>query len=440
MRVRSIRNSRFLWFAVGTTALFAVLSFFSKLSCTGDAFFDIIGVTRTACYNDIQAIWFGRGLALHLPPYSGGYDAVTGTLTPGTVEYPTLSGLFIWATAAFANSDIVFLIITSVLLGLAAVATTILLARIAGKRVWLWAAAPALILYTAYNWDILPVLCSVAAFTLVLGRENSDITAKRLISAGILLGVGGGLKLYPLLFVVPLVIWILLDADLGHRSRQWRVRSAIATFGAAAGVVVLSNVPFMIVNFTGWLAAFQFQSIRAIDASTMSIWYWGLRPFVDTGSESVQHGMMLASTVCTALGILAVIAVAVRSGLRRSHVSWLALCAVLLCIYLLFNKVHSPQYILWLLPFFVLLDIRIRWVLAYYVADLLAFIGWYRWNFYAASGNAERADIAMTVLTVGIAVRIVLLVIFMVILPRRSPSKPGQVSEALESPTHRLAE
>ena len=50
----------------------------------------------------------------------------------------------------------------------------------------------------------------------------------------------------------------------------------------------------------------------------------------------------------------------------------------MLCGFLLLHKVHSPQYTLWLLPFFVLLRVRWGWVVAYLVADLAMYVGIFR--------------------------------------------------------------
>ena len=50
----------------------------------------------------------------------------------------------------------------------------------------------------------------------------------------------------------------------------------------------------------------------------------------------------------------------------------------MLCGFLLLHKVHSPQYTLWLVPFFVLLRVPWGWVVAYLVADLAMDVGIFR--------------------------------------------------------------
>jgi hypothetical protein len=38
------------------------------------------------------------------------------------------------------------------------------------------------------------------------------------------------------------------------------------------------------------------------------------------------------------------------------------------------NKVQSPQYILWILPFFALLNVNLRWWFAYSINDLVLYV------------------------------------------------------------------
>ena len=406
-----------LMLAVLATIIAGTLGLLLKLPCAGSNFGNVNLVLEKACNSDVTSLWFARGLGQHLFPYSGGFDAATGTLTPGVVEYPTLTGVFIWLTSLLATTDLEFLAASAVVLILASVAITVLLWRMAPSRVWLWAAAPATALYTTYNWDVLPVLCTTAALVLARPAHGVPPTAVRLLGVGVLLGLGGAFKLYPLIFLAPLILWILLDKVFDAPAvRRWRL--AISTALAAGITILVANVPFIIVNADGWLAAFQFQSLRVIDATTFSVWHWIVSPFVDTSTPDGQHSLMLASTIATALAIIGVLVGAVVRGLRARSIPWVGLCATLLCAYMLLNKVNSPQYILWLLPFLVIVQVRLRWVLLYFVADLAIFFGWFRFNFYAITGNPGMAELFHNLFVVGLAGRIALLVAFAVMLPR----------------------
>ena len=50
-------------------------------------------------------------------------------------------------------------------------------------------------------------------------------------------------------------------------------------------------------------------------------------------------------------------------------------CAAVLVAFLLLNKVSSPQYTLWLLPFLALLRVHWAWWAAFTVADALVYVG-----------------------------------------------------------------
>ena len=104
---------------------------------------------------------------------------------------------------------------------------------------------------------------------------------------------------------------------------------------------------------------------------------------------------------------------------------WIAVSAAMLCGFLLLHKVHSPQYTLWLVPFFVLLAVPWRWVVAYMVADICMDVGVFRW-FYAMKvkgvdvGGNISAGLAGQLVALGVWGRAALLaVLFVVVLARR---------------------
>jgi hypothetical protein len=66
----------------------------------------------------------------------------------------------------------------------------------------------------------------------------------------------------------------------------------------------------------------------------------------------------------------------------------LQVAGALLVTFLLWNKVHSPQYTLWLLPFFVVLRVHVLWWVAYAAVDTLAYVSIFKW-FYDISYEGE---------------------------------------------------
>jgi hypothetical protein len=92
----------------------------------------------------------------------------------------------------------------------------------------------------------------------------------------------------------------------------------------------------------------------------------------------------------------------------------------MLCGFLLLHKVHSPQYMLWLLPFFALLVVPWGWVAGYLVADAIMGIGIFRW-FYALDNGADTgilAGFAAQAVAIGVWGRAVLLVVLFVLFLR----------------------
>ena len=63
----------------------------------------------TGCYNDVQFLWGVRGLDQHIFPYIHGH-LQNGNVVGGTVEYPVLTGVFIWLTALPAHGADSFLV------------------------------------------------------------------------------------------------------------------------------------------------------------------------------------------------------------------------------------------------------------------------------------------------------------------------------------------
>ncbi len=360
-----------------TTAVTVLASSLWKGACL-----DAVHNYPLTCYSDVLELFSSRDLAHESFPYLHG-RLVRGAPVD-TYEYPVLTGVFIWFSALFAGSRAAFLVASTVLLLPFALLTAALLTRLSGRRALLWAASPALGLYALHNWDLLAVAATVAAFA--AWRRD------RPLAAAVLLAVGGCLKLYPLLFVLPLVI-----DRLTQRDPAGAVRAALGS----AAVVVAVNLPFALVNRTGWLTTYVFQRQRAADTTSNSIWFWG-----PLHLQTPELNRLIAGLVLTAV-VLATAYPVVRRRQEGSY-PFLQVCGAILAVFLLVNKVHSPQYALWLLPFFALLRVRIGWWAAYAVADAAVYVGVFRWLNTLAQGGGHGP--ARELLVVGVWARAALLV------------------------------
>jgi uncharacterized membrane protein len=379
-----------------------ILGFVNKDRCTGPRF-DEWGRSqpdfderkyRDVCYSDIQTLWIGRDIDRHVFPYVHGKLTEDGQPVGGVVEYPVLTGVFIWASAIFAHTDADFLLYSALLLAPFGLVTAWMLGRMAGWRALLWAIGPPLIMYAFHNWELPVVLCATAAFYVMhhgwgsRGAERPLLT--RATVAAALLGLGFAFKVYPAIFVLPLMLYVLTGgrggAEFGDRKRpDWR--GALRVAGVSLGTAIAVNVPFMIAGFDGWRASFTFQLLRKADITTNSIWYWGFRPDSDPDNVPVQELIGVLSPLLMVLSFLVACAVGWVRFQREGTYPWVPVSAAMLCGFLLLHKVHSPQYTLWLIPMFVLLRVRWGWIVAYLAADLAMGIGIFRWYYEIYNGK-----------------------------------------------------
>lgn len=386
--------------------------------------FDIIK-DSDVCYSDIQFLWLGRDINEHVFPYVHGGITDDGALVGGAVEYPVLSGVLMWLGAVGADNDAEFLRYSALLLAPFALLTAWMLARLAGGAALLWAVGPPLVLYAFHNWE-LPVVCMAVAAVYVVRTLTRFSLRTRGIAAAVLLGLGFCLKLYPGIFVLPLVAYVLTggverDADGGDRGVD--VRGALLTAAAAVGTVVAVNLPFALTGYEGWRASITFQQLRQADITTNSIWYWGLRPMFgpDPHSEAAfQHAVSVASPTL----VLAAFALAMWLGwkryLRTRVFPWVGVSGAMLCGFLLFHKVHSPQYTLWLVPFLVLLEVPWWLIGGYLLADAAIGIGVFRYFYSIGSGTS--VELMEHIVQFGVwgraSLLVVLFFVFLWALPR----------------------
>jgi uncharacterized membrane protein len=398
---------------------------------------------RDVCYSDIQHLWIGRDIDKHVFPYVHGSITPEGQLVGGTVEYPVLTGLLIWAGAIFADTDGGYLLGSALLMAPFGLLTAYLLGRLTRWRALVWSLGPPIVLYAFHNWDLPVVACAVAAVFVMHGWRTQRSIAERGTIASVLLALGFAFKLYPGAFVLPLALYVLTASRPGRLDWWAAVRVALA----AVVTVVLVNLPFAVAGYAGWRASFSFQSLRKVDLTTNSIWFWGFRP--DSGPEDPEF----QATMDWLSPTLVLVSFAVAAGIgwwrwRRTGVyPWVGVSAAMLCGFLLLHKVHSPQYVLWLLPFFALLRVPWPLVAGYLVADVAMGIGIFRWfhTLHTGQGFGIYDGFAAQALVIGVWGRAALLVVLFVVFlrtgdalttdtaaglsARRTPAAPGAPRE-----------
>jgi uncharacterized membrane protein len=377
-----------------------VLGFALKAQCRDDYNRDR---DRLLCSNDIQVLYATRGLAERQPPYVDGRLTDDGQLTGGTVEYPVLTGLAAWLPALVVSDAADYLTATAVLLAPFALLSAAMLARLARWRALIFAAAPPLVWYSFHNWDHLVVAATVAALL-------AWYRGQPLVAAG-LLGLGASLKVWPGFFVAPLVL---------ERLRAGDRKGAAAVGGTAVAAWSAVNLPFVAVNPAGWWAPYAFQGERRADITSGSIWFWGLP---EVGLETLNR--LIPALLALSFGG------ALAYGWHRSRAEgrypFLGVSAAMLAAFMLLNKAHSPQFALWLLPFFCLLRLRWGWWTTYLALDTVFYVGLFRW-YYDLSQGVD-FGLAKQALVIGVWGRAVMLVLLYVaflraqtVLDRSSPA------------------
>ncbi|MEH0147919.1 glycosyltransferase 87 family protein [Corynebacterium sp. Q4381] len=315
------------------------------------------------CYNDIVPLYGARGL--DQPGFVYDYSWVEDGLTR-YMEYPVLAGLFQQFTAFIARNTY-FLVdnmlpdvgwyfwLTALFLSIIWVCTARMVAELAGNRIWdtlLVVGSPLLIMHAFTNWDIPSIFFLVAA---MLAARN-----ERWWLAGILVGAGTSFKLWPL-FVLGAYLTIAI-----------RKRTFAPFFKMLAATVITwlaINVPVYLRNPDAWGEFNRLNTDRGWEWTT--IYAVASRAFGWTGFDHGEGAPVILNTVTFLLfagGCLAVLIM----GLKCPKEPRLAeLLTLIVCFFLLFNKVWSPQYSLWLIVPAVLAAPYWRLLLSWMTVDMM---------------------------------------------------------------------
>jgi uncharacterized membrane protein len=379
---------RVLAVVLGCVAILTLSGYLLKAQCIGH--YNELRDSNL-CSNDIQVLYQVRGMHEHPFPYVHG-DLINHQLVGGALEYPVLTGLFAWLPALVVHDDGGYLQLTALLLAPFSFLTAWLLWRMVRWRALLYAVAPPLVWYSFHNWDLLVVCATVAAFYAWWRQRYAW-------SAG-WLAIGACLKFWPLFFVLPLV----LD--------RWAARDRVGTGRALAlfiWVFGVINGAFLLASPKGWWAPYAFQQERGADITSNSIWAWGFPSLTTNDLNTLIPVLLVLGT-----------AIACGAGWLRARSEgafpFVQVCGAILTVFMLTNKAHSPQYALWLLPFFCLLRLRWGWWVGYMLVDLCTYVGVFRW--YYAISLGHDFGLAKQALIIGVWGRAVMLLLLIVVFLR----------------------
>ncbi|MFK0101294.1 glycosyltransferase family 87 protein [Streptomyces sp. NPDC091040] len=360
---------------VGAIALVAIgmfaLGMVQKLPCYNWAWFRGAGSQYThACYSDIPHLYSGRGFADGLVPY---FDRLPGDMQ--FLEYPVLTGVFMqvaaWLTpggGSIQGQEQTYWLVNAGMLMICTAVIAVCVARTHRLRPWdglLMALAPAFALTATINWDLLAVALTAGAM-LMWSRS-------RPLAFGILIGLATAAKLYPVLLLGPAFV-------LCWRAGKWREFGA-ATLGAAGSWLVV-NLPVMVFAPEGWKKFYTFSEERGIDFGS----FWLV--ITQRTGESIDVGTVNTVSTVATIVLCAAIGVLTLTAPRRPRFAQLAFLVV--AVFILVNKVYSPQYVLWLIPLAALARPRWRDFLIWQTCEVLYFLGIWLYLAYTTSGDKHQ--------------------------------------------------
>lgn len=385
------------------------------------------------CYSDIVTLYGDHRLAGGELPYKTHWetsDEGSPTPTKHYMDYPVVTGFFLWATARLtvrygalaahfglpsALPEVLFFDITAGFLAMAWLVVVWAVRRARPVRPWdamLVAISPLALLHVFTGTDALAVAASTAGlYAYSRGRP---------LLGGIALGLATAAKLYAALLFIPMLL-------LGWRHRQQgRAGPAPSALAAAAVTWLVVNAPVMWFYTDGWLEFIR-TGVRAIAApdslyfvlSYLTGWQ-GFDGPLQPGQTPVRLNLVslgLFVACCVALAVL------VWRAPRPPRLA--SLCFLVVAAALLVNKSWNPQFSLWLVPLAVLALPNWRLLLTWMTVDALVWVP--RMYYYLGEENKGLPpEFFLTAVLIRDAVVVLLMVVVVRSILRAGPQVSGE--------------
>lgn len=346
---------------------FLAFGFLSKATCAGSRRGEdgLISLNwdgnrqyTSFCYNDIVPLYGGRGLDQPGFPYA--YSWAEGDLTR-YMEYPVLAGLFQGVVGWLARTTYPavewigmaevswYFGLTTLILSLVWVGTVVMVFQLTGNRAWdtiLMAASPLVVIHAFTNWDIPSVAFMVGALLAVKKRKNW--------LAGILIGLGTAFKLWPLFILGAFLV-------LAIRHKRWA--PFFKMFVATAVTWLVVNLPVALAYPEAWREFFRLNQERGAEWTTI---YALLSRVTGVSFEPEFLNTFSLVAFLVSCGAIAILGLKAPRAPRVAEMIYLIIMA-----FLIFNKVWSPQYSLWLVVPALLALPRWRLIFSWALADAL---------------------------------------------------------------------
>jgi hypothetical protein len=300
-------------------------------------------------YSDFLGSFWGRQTSTGLREVVVGIPYVTYMF-----EYPPICGLIVWLGGWASQGNVyIFSLVEFGSLLVAALVMSHFVFQFTGylgldrnRQLLFSVFAPSLLIYGAYNFDIVQTLFVVLSLYFFLARKQPKLSA-------VSLGLAVATKLSPAL-LLPL-FWQEL------RSKNERI-SYTLVMGAVVGAL---NVPFMLINFNTWLAGYTFLK------------NWGLEDSFLVWIFNNQHTWPFAKEL--SYGLIGASALAIYVFFRKKPL--LVRTFLVLGAFILFSYIATPQMNLDLLPLFTLVPmIPLSLFYLYEIADVGIIIFWFHFQ------------------------------------------------------------
>jgi uncharacterized membrane protein len=252
-----------------------------------------------------------------------------------------------------ANGDFVA---SAVGLWLAGLASLYALRRLVPTSYWWLAFTPLLFVFSLLNWDVLGI--AFLCVGLWMAKEQ------RWSASGVALAFGTCAKLFPIVYLPFLITRLWRNHELAQLQRL------VTTFVVTCLVL---NVPFMIAGYHNWTFFLSFNATRG-----------------GTGIIGLVGQNVRVEDTVIGVAVLAAIVIGVRAVWRGGSAERAAVATFV--VFLLLNKVYSPQYTLWLVAMALIAEWPIWTILLLTVAGLIDYYGTFA-TLYVTNASVPRSPV-----------------------------------------------